>query len=72
MHFRGSRGTSPWPILWVFGALFGGAVLVLAILTVTHLGPSDEYSDNTEVPPPAAPTQPAPPPKPCFPLEPNC
>lgn len=53
------------PILWALGALVSTVVLLLFVLTLTHLNPTD----TTVVPSPATPTQPTTPPKSCYPFE---
>ncbi|WP_433635509.1 hypothetical protein [Nocardia sp. CA-120079] len=68
-YYPGYRSASPTPILWGLGALFGGAGLVLVVLTLTHLGPGDR-PDNAVVPSTIAPAHTTAPPKLCFPF--NC
>ncbi|WP_406278166.1 hypothetical protein OH799_09615 [Nocardia sp. NBC_00881] len=69
-YFHGYRSASPMPILWGLGALGGGAILVLVVLTLTHMGSADRPADTAVVPSTAAPAQSTAPPKSCFPF--NC
>ncbi|WP_157184011.1 hypothetical protein [Nocardia takedensis] len=71
-YVHGYRSASPMPILWVLGALFGGVVLLLLVLTVTHMGTADESTDGAVVPATVAPAPLAPPPQPCYPLQAAC
>ncbi|MEU7767543.1 hypothetical protein AB0B25_20735 [Nocardia sp. NPDC049190] len=54
------------PILWGFAALVGGAILLLIVLALTHMGSTDRPADTAVVPSTLAPAQP----KSCFPF--NC
>ncbi|MBF6250273.1 hypothetical protein IU436_00330 [Nocardia farcinica] len=71
-HFHGHRSASPMPILWVLGVLVGGVLLLLVVLTLTHMGPADRPDETEVVPGPVAPAQQVAPPQPCFPFEANC
>ncbi|WP_196812369.1 hypothetical protein [Nocardia sp. CNY236] len=58
------------PILWGLGALVGIPVLVLVVLTITHMGSPERPADTVVVSSTLAPEQPIAPPKSCFPF--NC
>ncbi|WP_327149298.1 hypothetical protein [Nocardia sp. NBC_01329] len=64
------------PTLWALGALLVGGILVLVVLTLTHMDSPTESTrgpaaPSTVVPAkPAAPPAPAAPPPACFPLAP--
>ncbi|MFJ4653179.1 hypothetical protein ACIP5Y_18105 [Nocardia sp. NPDC088792] len=72
MYVHGYRSASPTPILWALGVIVGGVVLLLIVLTLTHLGSTDKPSNTVVVPSTAAPAQPTSPPQPCFPFQPSC
>ncbi|WP_189094321.1 hypothetical protein [Nocardia jinanensis] len=64
------------PTLWALGALLVGGILVLVVLTLTHMDSPAERTEGPAAPStvvpakPAAPPEPAVPPPPCFPLAP--
>ncbi|MGY4103800.1 hypothetical protein ACW2Q0_30210 [Nocardia sp. R16R-3T] len=66
--YPGYRSASPTPILWGLAALFGVPVLLLVVLTLTHLG-SPDHPDNAVVPSTVAPAHTTAPPKSCFPFQ---
>ncbi|MEV6386884.1 hypothetical protein [Nocardia xishanensis] len=69
-YFHGYRSASPLPILWALGVLGAGVVLLLVVLTLTHMGSPAESADTPVVPSTVTPAQPTAPPKSCFPF--NC
>lgn len=71
-YVHGYRSASPMPILWALGALAGGVVLLLVVLTLTHMGSADQSAATDVVPSTVAPAQPIVPPQPCFPFEASC
>lgn len=71
-YFHGYRSASPTPILWALGALVGGVILLLVVLTLTHMGSADGPADTAVVPSTVAPAQPPAPPQPCFPFQTSC
>ncbi|MEV0712740.1 hypothetical protein [Nocardia aurea] len=50
-------------ILWALGGLVGGVVVLLVVLTLTHMG-TDQPTETTELPSPTAPAQP----QSCYPF----
>lgn len=60
------------PTLWVLGALLGGVILLLVVLTLTHMDAPVERTDTPAVPSTVVPVQPAAPPQPCFPFQAPC
>ncbi|WP_405181043.1 hypothetical protein OG225_07675 [Nocardia sp. NBC_01377] len=62
-YVHGYRSASPMVILWSLGGLAGGVVLLLVVLTLTHMG-SYEPTETTAVPSTAAPAQP----QSCYPF----
>ncbi|MEV6560483.1 hypothetical protein AB0M22_32515 [Nocardia sp. NPDC051756] len=71
-YFHGYRSASPMPILWGLGVLVGGVILVLVVLTLTHMSFTDRTADTAVVPTTVAPAPPAAPPQPCFPFQTVC
>ncbi|WP_405164672.1 hypothetical protein OG203_06030 [Nocardia sp. NBC_01499] len=71
-YFHGYRSASPMPILWALGALVGGVVLLLVVLTLTHMGSTDRSTDPAVVPSTVAPAPPTTPPPQCFPFQASC
>lgn len=71
-YFHGYRSASPMPILWGIGALVGGVVLVLVVLTLTHMSSTDRPAGTAVVPTTVTPAAPAVPPQPCFPFQTAC
>lgn len=71
-YFHGYRSASPTPILWALGAVVGGVVLLLVVLTLTHLKSPDTPTDTAVVPSTAAPARPTTQPQPCYPLQGAC
>ncbi|MEU4837515.1 hypothetical protein [Nocardia testacea] len=69
-YYPGSRSASVMPTLWALGALLAGVILVLVVLTLTHMDTPDERTDAPVVPSTVVPAQPAAPPPACFPLAP--
>lgn len=75
-YYPGSRSASVMPTLWALGALLVGGILVLVVLTLTHMDSPTERTEGPVAPPtvvpakPAAPPAPAAPPPACFPLAP--
>ncbi|MEV6340979.1 hypothetical protein AB0M12_40445 [Nocardia vinacea] len=65
----GYRSASPTPILWALGALLGGVVLLLVVLTLTHMGSTDRPADTAVVPSTVAPARPSAPLASCFPFQ---
>ncbi|MEV6426358.1 hypothetical protein [Nocardia sp. NPDC051463] len=68
-YFHGYHSASPTPILWGLGAVVGGVILLLVVLTLTHMGSTDRPADTAVVPSTDAPAQPTAPPQPCFPFQ---
>lgn len=58
------------PTLWALGALLSGGILVLVVLTITHMDAPTEGADTPAVPSTVVPARPTAPPEPCFPLSP--
>ncbi|MGW6332211.1 hypothetical protein [Nocardia rhamnosiphila] len=58
------------PTLWALGALLVGGILVLVVLTLTHMESSPERSEAPVTPSVVVPAKPAAPPPACFPLAP--
>ncbi|WP_280395048.1 hypothetical protein [Nocardia brasiliensis] len=56
------------PILWALGALVGGVILLLVVLTVTHMGSTARPAGTAVVPSTVAPA----PPQPCYPFQTSC
>lgn len=71
MYVHGYRSASPIAILWGLGAIILGVVLVLAALTVTHLGP-DHPTQPATVPSTFLSAQPPAPSQPCYPFQASC
>ncbi|GGL44282.1 hypothetical protein GCM10011588_68760 [Nocardia jinanensis] len=69
-YYPGSRSASVMPTLWFLGALLVAGILVLVVLTITHMDVPTEETGTPAVPSPVVPAQPAVPPEPCFPLAP--
>lgn len=69
-YYPGSRSASVMPTLWALGALLAGVVLVLVVLTLTHMDTPDARTDAPVVPSTVVPAKPAAPPPACFPLAP--
>ncbi|MEV0032305.1 hypothetical protein [Nocardia sp. NPDC050793] len=69
-YYPGYRSASPTPILWALGSLFGGVILLLVVLTLTHMGSTDSTGDTAVVPSTVAPAHSTAPAKSCFPF--NC
>ncbi|MFE4457095.1 hypothetical protein ACFROC_07035 [Nocardia tengchongensis] len=72
MYVHGYRSASPIPILWAFAVIAGGVVLLLVVLTLTHLGTTTAPADTTVVASTAVPTPPTIPSPPCFPFQMTC
>lgn len=68
-YYPGYRSASPTPILWALAALFGGVILLLVVLTLTHLGSPDRAGDTAVVPATVAPAHTTAPPTSCFPFQ---
>ncbi|MEV6139646.1 hypothetical protein AB0L63_27080 [Nocardia sp. NPDC051990] len=68
-YYPGYRSASPTPILWALGALLGGVILLLAVLTLTHMGSTEGRLTPPSTVAPAHTT--APPPS-CFPFQTSC
>ncbi|WP_280398125.1 hypothetical protein [Nocardia carnea] len=65
------------PTLWALGALLGGVIFLLAVLTLTHMDAPAERTDtpagvSSAIPAPVAPAERATPPPPCFPFQGPC
>ncbi|MEU1521064.1 hypothetical protein ABZ413_02540 [Nocardia rhamnosiphila] len=58
------------PTLWALGALLVGGILVLVVLTLTHMDTPVERTDAPVAPSTVVPVKPAAPPPACFPLAP--
>lgn len=58
------------PTLWALGALLGGAILVLVVLTLTHMDAPDDRTDIPVVSSTVVPAKSAAPPPACFPMAP--
>ncbi|MFQ6329672.1 hypothetical protein ACLMAL_26535 [Nocardia sp. CWNU-33] len=69
LNYHGVRSASPIPILWGLGAVVGGVMLLLVVLTLTHMGSTDRPADTAVVSSTVAPVQPTAPPQPCFPFQ---
>lgn len=68
-YYPGYRSASPTPILWGLAALLGVPVMLLVVLTLTHLGSPDRPADTAVVPSTVAPAHTTTPPKSCFPFQ---
>jgi hypothetical protein len=68
-YYHGVRSASPILILWGLGVLVGGVVLLLVVLTLTHMGSTDRPADTAVVSSTVAPVQPTAPPQPWFPFQ---
>jgi predicted outer membrane lipoprotein len=58
------------PTLWALGVLLVGGILVLVVLTLTHMDAPAERTDAPVAPSAVVPAKPAAPPSACFPLAP--
>ncbi len=67
-----ARGASVMPILWALAGLFCAVVLLLVVLTITHMGPADGADETDMLPARIAPAEPVAPPSPCFPFDVTC
>ncbi|WP_280414682.1 hypothetical protein [Nocardia carnea] len=77
LRYPGSRSASIMPTLWALGALLGGAIFLLTVLTLTHMDTPAEHTDGPAIPSSAvpsavAPAKPATPPPSCFPFQESC
>ncbi|MEV5832817.1 hypothetical protein [Nocardia sp. NPDC052112] len=57
------------PIRWALGAIVGGAVFLLIVLTLTHMGTTDRTGDTAVVPSTVAPVQSTASPQQYFPFQ---
>ncbi|MEU0502032.1 hypothetical protein [Nocardia sp. NPDC005998] len=68
-YYPGYSSASPTPILWGLGVLLGGVVLLLVVLTLTHMVSPDRPADTAVVPSTVAPARTTAAPQTCFPFQ---